>query len=87
MASTSHDKNSMEVDFNVKYYVIIFDSVEDRDSFEKLISNMGNDWRLEKIEHFNRGWLLCTPANTVASHTVRFLCEKGVIHEYRETSA
>lgn len=87
MTSTPHDKNFMEVDFSMRYYIITFDSVEDRDSFEKLISNMDDDWRLEKIEHFKRGWLLRTPANAVASCTVRFLCEKGVIHEYRETSA
>ena len=86
MASTSHDKNSMEVDFRMKYFIVSFDSVEDRDNFQNLIYNMNNDWRFAPIEN-SRGWLLRTPANGVADRIVKFLFEKGVIHEYRETSA
>ena len=37
MASTPHDKNSMEVDFRMKYFIVSFDSVEDRDNFQNLI--------------------------------------------------
>ena len=47
---------------------------------------MNNDWRFAPIEN-SRGWLLRTPANGVADRIVKFLFEKGVIHEYRETSA
>lgn len=86
MASTPHDKNSMEVDFRMKYFIVSFDSVEDRDNFQNLIYNMNNDWRFAPIEN-SRGWLLRTPANGVADRIVKFLFEKGVIHEYRETSA
>lgn len=60
--------------------------VQARDNFQNLIYNMNNDWRFAPIEN-SRGWLLRTPANGVADRIVKFLFEKGVIHEYRETSA
>lgn len=87
MASTPHDKKSMEVDFRMRYFIVSFDCVEDRDNFQNLINNMGNDWHLDQIANFSGGWLLRTPANGVASRIVKFLFEKGVIHDYRETSA
>jgi len=71
----------------MRYFIVSFDSVEDRDNFLNLINNMGNEWQLHQIANFSRGWLLRTPANAVAAHIVKFLFEKGVIHEYRETSA
>ena len=71
----------------MRYFIVSFDSVEDRDNFLNLINNMGNEWQLLQIANFSRGWLLRTPANGVATRIVKFLFEKGVIHEYRETSA
>lgn len=71
----------------MKYFIVSFDSVEDRDNFLNLINNMGNEWQLHQIANFSRGWLLRIPANGVADRIVKFLFEKGVIHEYRETSA
>ena len=70
----------------MRYYIVTFDNIEDRDNFQNLIYNMNNDWRFVPIEN-SRGWLLRTPANGVADRIVKFLFEKGVIHEYRETSA
>ena len=87
MASTPQDKNSMEVDFRMRYFIVSFDSVEDRDNFLNLINNMGNEWQLHQIANFSGGWLLSIPSTGVADRIVKFLFEKGVIHEYRETSA
>ncbi len=71
----------------MRYFIVSFDSVEDRDNFLNLINNMGNEWQLHQIANFSRGWLLRTPANGVATRIVKFWFEKGVIHEYREASA
>lgn len=71
----------------MRYFIVSFDSVEDRDNFLNLINNMGNEWRLHQIANFSGGWLLLIPSTGVADRIVKFLFEKGVIHEYRETSA
>ena len=80
-------KNSMEVDFRMRYFIVSFDSIEDRDNFQNLINNIGNEWQLNQIVNFSGGWLLRIPSTGVADRIVKFLFEKGVIHEYRETSA
>lgn len=69
----------------MRYYIVTFDNIEDRNNFQNLIYNMNNDWRFDPIEN-SRGWLLRTPANEVAARIVKFWFEKGVIHDYRETS-
>lgn len=71
----------------MRYFIVSFDSVEDRDNFLNLINNMGNEWQLHQIANFSGRWLLQIPSNGVADRIVKFLFEKGVIHEYRETSA
>lgn len=71
----------------MRYFIVSFDSVEDRDNFLNLINNIGNEWQLHQIANFSGGWLLQIPSNGVADRIVKFLFEKGVIHEYRETSA
>lgn len=70
----------------MRYFIVSFDCVEDRDNFQNLINNI-KDWRLDEIANFSGGWLLSIPATGVADRIVKFLFEKGVIHEYRETSA
>ena len=70
----------------MRYYIVTFNNIEDRDNFQNLIYNMNNDWRFAPIEN-SRGWLLRTPANEVAARLVKFWLEKGVVHDYRETSA
>lgn len=70
----------------MKYYIVFFNSIEDRDNFQNLINNMDSDWQLKQITNFSGGWLLRTPDNKVATRIVIFLFEKGVIHDYRKTS-
>ena len=78
----------MEVDFRMGKYVVSFNSLEDRASFECLISQMGAGWSLSTIDNLRGAWLLITPhKSSAAEHLVGFFTEKGIINDYRETSA
>ena len=47
-------------------YVVSFNSLEDRASFECLISQMGADWSLSTIDNLRGAWLLITPHNILS---------------------
>lgn len=70
----------------MRYFIVSFNCVEDRDNFQNLINNI-KDWRLDEIANFSEGWLLSIPATGVADRIIKFLFEKGVIHDCRKTSA
>lgn len=71
----------------MRYFIVSFDSVEDRDNFQNLINSISNEWQLNQIANFNGGWLLRIPSTGVADCIVKCLFEKVGIHEYREISA